>query len=127
MLDVSEFKHYRINHLKLFADKQNHINGIENFWNQAKRHLPKFLILRDFVLYFLCHPGLAPWSFTGKFFVFSRQKQSRRPRFEIQGGVDERLGVGFPRGFENLGGGAGFHDFAVFHDQNVMRHGADDA
>jgi transposase len=36
------FKHYRINHSKLFADKQNHINGIENFWNQAKRHLRKF-------------------------------------------------------------------------------------
>ena len=28
VLDVSEFKHYRINHSKLFADKQNHINGI---------------------------------------------------------------------------------------------------
>ena len=41
-LDVSEFKHYRINHSKLFADKQNHINGIENFWNQAKRHMRKF-------------------------------------------------------------------------------------
>ena len=41
-LDVLEFKHYRINHSKLFADKQNHINGIENFWNQAKRHLRKF-------------------------------------------------------------------------------------
>jgi transposase len=41
-LDVSEFKHYRINHSELFADKQNHINGIENFWNQAKRHLRKF-------------------------------------------------------------------------------------
>lgn len=41
-LDVSEFKHYRINHSILFADKQNHINGIENFWNQAKRHLRKF-------------------------------------------------------------------------------------
>ena len=39
MLDVSEFKHHRINHSKLFADKQNHINGIENFWNQAKRRL----------------------------------------------------------------------------------------
>ena len=42
ILDVSEFKHYRINHSKLFADKHNHINGIENFWNQAKRHLRKF-------------------------------------------------------------------------------------
>ena len=41
-LDVSEFKHYRINHSKLFASKQNHINGIENFWNQAKRHMRKF-------------------------------------------------------------------------------------
>jgi len=42
VLDVSDFKHFRINHSKLFADKQNHINGIENFWNQAKRHLRKF-------------------------------------------------------------------------------------
>lgn len=42
VLDVSEFKHYRINRSKLFADKQNHINGIENFWNQAKRHMRKF-------------------------------------------------------------------------------------
>jgi transposase len=41
-LDVSEFRHYRINHSKLFAQKHNHINGIENFWNQAKRHLRKF-------------------------------------------------------------------------------------
>ena len=42
VLDVSEFKHYRINHSQLFADKHNHINGIENFWNQAKRHMRKF-------------------------------------------------------------------------------------
>ena len=42
VLDVSDFKHYRINHSKRFADKTNHINGIENFWNQAKRHLRKF-------------------------------------------------------------------------------------
>ena len=41
-LDASEFKHYRINHSKLFAHKHNHINGIENFWNQAKRHMRKF-------------------------------------------------------------------------------------
>ncbi len=39
VLDVSEFHHYRINHSELFADNANHINGIENFWNQAKRHL----------------------------------------------------------------------------------------
>ncbi len=42
VLDVSEFTHHRINHSKHFAEPQNHINGIENFWNQAKRHLRKF-------------------------------------------------------------------------------------
>ena len=42
VLDVSEFKHFCINHSVLFADKKNHINGIENFWNQAKRHMCKF-------------------------------------------------------------------------------------
>ena len=41
-LDVSAFKHYRSNHSELFADARNHINGIENFWNQAKRHMRKF-------------------------------------------------------------------------------------
>jgi transposase len=41
-LDVSGFHHLRINHSKIFADRQNHINGIENFWNQAKRHLRRF-------------------------------------------------------------------------------------
>ena len=42
VLDVSRFTHHRINHSKLFADRQNHINGIENFWNQAKRVLRKY-------------------------------------------------------------------------------------
>jgi transposase len=41
-LDVSGFRHFRINHSKDFADGHNHINGIENFWNQAKRHMRKF-------------------------------------------------------------------------------------
>ena len=41
-LDVSGFIHYRINHSKAFADRQNHINGIGNFWNQAKRVLRKY-------------------------------------------------------------------------------------
>ena len=41
-LDVSGFIHYRINHSKAFADRQNHINGIENFGNQAKRFLRKY-------------------------------------------------------------------------------------
>jgi transposase len=42
VLDVSEFKHHRINHSERFADSNNHINGIENFWNQAKRHLRRY-------------------------------------------------------------------------------------
>ena len=42
MLDVLDFHHFRINHSKLFADRHNHINGIENFWNQAKRYVHKF-------------------------------------------------------------------------------------
>ena len=41
-LDVSEFHHYRIDHSDKFADEKNHINGIENFWNQAKRTLRKY-------------------------------------------------------------------------------------
>jgi len=28
-MDVPEFKHYRIDQNELFANKQNHINGIE--------------------------------------------------------------------------------------------------
>lgn len=42
VLDVASFKHCRINHSELFADQKNHINGIENFWNQAKRHMRRF-------------------------------------------------------------------------------------
>lgn len=42
VLDTSAFRHCRINHSRLFAKDRNHINGIENFWNQAKRHMRKF-------------------------------------------------------------------------------------
>ena len=41
-LDVSGFTHYRINHSKEFTDRQNYINGIQSFWNQAKRVLRKY-------------------------------------------------------------------------------------
>ena len=41
-LDVTDFHHHRVNHSKLFAQGHNHINGIENFWNQAKRILRKY-------------------------------------------------------------------------------------
>jgi transposase len=30
VLDITDFRHFRVNHSKLFADKNNHINGIEN-------------------------------------------------------------------------------------------------
>jgi transposase len=62
-LDVSDFHHRRINHSKLFADKQNHINGIENFWNQAKRHLRRFNgIPRQHFYWFLKE---CEWRFNG--------------------------------------------------------------
>jgi len=41
-LDIAGFTHCRINHSVEFANKGNHINGIENFWNQAKRVLRKY-------------------------------------------------------------------------------------
>ncbi len=41
-LDISGFSHVRINHKERFAEARNHINGIENFWSQAKRHLRRF-------------------------------------------------------------------------------------
>ena len=37
------YHHVRINHDRVLAEPGGrHINGIENFWNQAKRHLRKF-------------------------------------------------------------------------------------
>lgn len=42
VLDVSEFHHLRINHAQHFANGKKHINGIENFWNQAKRWLRRY-------------------------------------------------------------------------------------
>ena len=41
-LDTSRFHHKRINHSKEFANDKNHINGIENFWRQAKRTLARY-------------------------------------------------------------------------------------
>jgi len=42
VLDVSEFRHRRVNHNESFVEDDNHINGIENFWSQAKRHLRRY-------------------------------------------------------------------------------------
>lgn len=42
-LDVSDFKHLHINHPKaIVAQDCNHTNGIEGFWNKAKRVLRKY-------------------------------------------------------------------------------------
>jgi len=62
-LDVSAFSHMRINHSKIFADKKNHINGIENFWNQAKRHLRKFNGLKPDNFYWFLKE--CEWRFNG--------------------------------------------------------------
>jgi len=42
VLDVSAFHQGRINKSKAFVHDRNHINGIENFRNLAKRHLRRF-------------------------------------------------------------------------------------
>lgn len=41
-LDIADFYYERINHSKQFGVGKNHINGVENFWNQAKRVLRKY-------------------------------------------------------------------------------------
>ena len=60
---MREFHHLRINHSELFTDRGNHINGIEIFWNRAKRHLRKFNgIHRDRFHWFLKE---CQWRFNG--------------------------------------------------------------
>lgn len=62
-LDVSDLHHLQINHSELFADKRNHINGIENLWNQAKRHMQMFNgIKQDNFYWFLKE---CEWRFNG--------------------------------------------------------------
>jgi len=44
-MDVSRFHHVRINQEKTFVaglGSRFHTGGIENFWNQAKRHLRRY-------------------------------------------------------------------------------------
>ncbi|EMU3526380.1 transposase, partial [Neisseria gonorrhoeae] len=40
--DAGGFTRCRTNRSEEFADRRNHINGIGNFWNQAKRALRKY-------------------------------------------------------------------------------------
>ena len=62
-LDVSDFHHLRINHSSRFADHDKHINGIENFWNQAKRHLRKFNGIKPANFYWFLKE--CEWRFNG--------------------------------------------------------------
>jgi transposase len=62
-LDVSDFHHERINHSVEFAEEKNHINGIENFWNQAKRHLRKFNGIQPASFYWFLKE--CEWRFNG--------------------------------------------------------------
>jgi len=63
VIDVSTFYHRRIDHGKAFANRKRHINGIENFWNQAKRHLRRYNgIPRKHFYYFLKE---CEWRFNG--------------------------------------------------------------
>ncbi len=39
VLDITDFHHYRINHSKLFVDKQNHINGTHKFLESSQTPL----------------------------------------------------------------------------------------
>ena len=65
-LDVSSFQHVRINHSALFADNDNHINGIDpdaSGWNQAKRHMRRFNGIKpDHFYWFLKE---CEWRFNG--------------------------------------------------------------
>lgn len=52
ILDVSEFRHRRVSHSKTFVSKRgHHINGIENLWNQAQRHMRWFNGIRKESVY----------------------------------------------------------------------------
>ena len=43
LVDMGYQKHFRVKHgANEFADRSNHINGIEAFWSSAKRRLAKF-------------------------------------------------------------------------------------
>ena len=62
-LDVSCFHPLRINHSLRFADQGHHINGIENFWNPAKRHLRRFNRIKPEHFYWFLKE--CEWRFNG--------------------------------------------------------------
>jgi transposase-like protein len=53
LVDVGYQKHFRVKHREnQFAERSNHINGIEAFWSSAKRRLSKFNGLHHHTFYF---------------------------------------------------------------------------
>ena len=50
VLNVSDFKLFRINHSKLFTDKKNHINGIENFGTRPSITCASLMVFPDSIL-----------------------------------------------------------------------------
>lgn len=62
-LDINGFHHHRIDHSRKFAEQHNHINGIENFWNQAKRHLRRFNSIKTEHFYWFLKE--CEWRFNG--------------------------------------------------------------
>ncbi len=52
LVDVGYKKHFRVKHSEnQFAERSNHINGIEAFWSSAKRRLSKFNGLHHHTFY----------------------------------------------------------------------------
>jgi transposase-like protein len=52
LVDMGYQKHFRVKHRENeFADRSNHINGIEAFWSFAKRRLAKFNGLHHHTFY----------------------------------------------------------------------------
>ena len=68
----------RINHSKLFADKGNHINGIENFLNQAKLHLRRFNGIKKENFYWFLKE--CEWPFNGAYY----QKLLRQLKYWVK-------------------------------------------
>jgi transposase len=54
-LDLEGFRHVRVDHSTTLSQGRNHINGIENFWAQAKRWLRPYSggFKRNFALFIL--------------------------------------------------------------------------
>jgi transposase-like protein len=74
-LDVTNFHHVRVNHAGRFVEKQNHIKGIENFWNQAKRHLRRYNSIPEQSFYLFLKE--CEWRFNGgnHYDLFNNLKQ----------------------------------------------------